>query len=82
MLIHREIIENHHDKMLSLLENYCRNQRKEQAERFAKLLLLLPAMRLISPRFMDKLFFKKNLTSISAKNICIDLFNTIDSSYI
>lgn len=63
------MVETLRDKVLVSLEDYCRQQRPAQTQRFAKLLLRMPALRSVSLHCADSENF-----IISAPGVQVSLF--------
>lgn len=63
------LIENLQEKAQAALEEYLRQHHPNQASRFGKLLLRLPALRLIRPAVIECLFFSRMIGNYSIENL-------------
>ena len=64
-----QLIENLQEKAQAALEEYLRQQHPSQASRFGKLLLRLPALRLIRPGLIENLFFSRMIGNYSVESL-------------
>eukprot|EP00794_Sanderia_malayensis_P010277 gene10277-11333_t len=78
------LIENLQEKAQAALEEYLRQHHPNQGSRFGKLLLRLPALRLIRPPAIECLFFARMIGNYSVENLLSGMLlsgNTFNSSY-
>lgn len=78
------MIENLQEKAQAALEEYLRQQHPSQASRFGKLLLRLPALRLIRPGVIEGLFFSRMIGNYSVENLLSGMLmsgNSFNSAY-
>ncbi|XP_070568523.1 nuclear receptor subfamily 2 group E member 1-like [Ptychodera flava] len=67
-------VETLQDQAQVMLGDYLRNQHPRQPVRFGKLLLMLPAIRGISARTLELLFFRDTIGSIQIERLLCDMF--------
>jgi len=79
-----QLIENLQEKAQAALEEYLRQQHPSQASRFGKLLLRLPALRLIRPGLIESLFFSRMIGSYSVESLLSGMLmsgNSFNTAY-
>ena len=79
-----QLIENLQEKAQAALEEYLRQQHPSQSSRFGKLLLRLPALRLIRPAVIEGLFFSRMIGNYSIENLLSGMLmsgNTFNTNY-
>ncbi|XP_077977203.1 nuclear receptor subfamily 2 group E member 1-like [Glandiceps talaboti] len=69
-------VETLQDQAQVMLGDYLRTQYPRQAVRFGKLLLMLPAIRCISARTLETLFFRDTIGSIPIERLLCDMFQS------
>ena len=62
------------DQAQITLSKYIATAYPAQPQRFGKLLLLLPALRAVSPRTVEEVFFKKTIGAIPLEKIICDMY--------
>ena len=62
------------DQAQITLNKYIATAYPAQPQRFGKLLLLLPALRAVSPRTVEEVFFKKTIGAIPLEKIICDMY--------
>ena len=63
------------DQAQVLLGEYVRHQYPRQPTRFGKLLLVMPALRVISGAVIAKLFFKETVGNIPVERLICDIYH-------
>lgn len=84
MISNPQLIENLQEKAQAALEEYLRQQYPSQASRFGKLLLRLPALRLIRPGVIEGLFFSRMIGNYSVENLLSGMLmsgNSFNTAY-
>ena len=79
-----QLIENLQEKAQAALEEYLRQQHPSQASRFGKLLLRLPALRLIRPGLIESLFFSRMIGNYSVESLLSGMLmsgNSFNTAY-
>ncbi|XP_065059460.1 nuclear receptor subfamily 2 group F member 1-B-like isoform X2 [Rhopilema esculentum] len=79
-----QLIENLQEKAQAALEEYLRQQHPSQSSRFGKLLLRLPALRLIRPGAIEGIFFSRMIGNYSVENLLSGMLmsgNTFNTNY-
>lgn len=69
-----EQVESTQDQAQLMLGEYVRAQCPAQLARFGRLLLLLPALRRISAKELEELFFKKTIGTVPIERLLSDMF--------
>ena len=69
-----EQVESTQDQAQLMLGEYVRAQCPTQLARFGRLLLLLPALRRISAKEIEDLFFKKTIGTVPIERLLSDMF--------
>jgi len=69
-------VESLRDKVYSTLEDYTRTTYPNEAGRFAKLLLRLPALRSIGLKCLEHLFFYRLISDTPIDNYLMDMLGT------
>ncbi|KAJ7363467.1 hypothetical protein OS493_009622 [Desmophyllum pertusum] len=69
-----EQVESTQDQAQLMLGEYVRSQCPTQLARFGRLLLLLPALRRISAKEIEELFFKKTIGTVPIERLLSDMF--------
>ncbi|KAL5011949.1 hypothetical protein ScPMuIL_010500 [Solemya velum] len=69
-------IEALQDQSQLMLNDYTASQYSTSKTRFGKLLLLLPAMRAVSPRCIEEIFFRRTIGSIPIERLLCDMFKS------
>ncbi|XP_013403453.1 nuclear receptor subfamily 2 group E member 1 [Lingula anatina] len=67
-------IERLQDQAQVLLGEYCRQRHPLMPTRFGKLLLILPCLRVVSGRLVEKLFFQETIGSIPIERLVADIY--------
>lgn len=68
-----EQVESTQDQAQLMLGEYVRAQCPTQLARFGRLLLLLPALRRISTKEIEELFFKKTIGAVPIERLLSDM---------
>ena len=71
-----QTVEILQDQAQVLLGEYTRQQHSRQPTRFGKLLLILPALRVISGATLAMLFFKETVGNIPVERLICDIYQT------
>ena len=69
-------VECYQDQAQIMLGDYIRRQYHGQQVRFGKLLLMLPSMRMISPKTIEELFFRQTIGCVSIESLLCDMFKS------
>ncbi|XP_065065012.1 photoreceptor-specific nuclear receptor-like isoform X2 [Rhopilema esculentum] len=69
-------VESCQDQAQVMLGDHIRHNFREQKQRFGKLILLLPALRGISPKTLEDVFFRQTIGPVSIETLLADLFKS------
>lgn len=69
-------IESCQDQAQVMLGDHIRHNFRDQKQRFGKLILLLPAMRGISTKTLEDVFFRQTIGPVSIETLLADLFKS------
>ncbi|XP_013412830.1 nuclear receptor subfamily 2 group E member 1 isoform X2 [Lingula anatina] len=69
-------VEALQDQAQLMLQDYCLTQQPGSKVRFGKVLLLMPAVRTVSPRTIEDLFFRRTIGSIPIERLLCDMFKS------
>lgn len=75
-LVNRKEVDACRDKIYGLLDEHCRTHHALDDGRFAQLLLRLPALRSISLKALDHLFFFRLLSEKALETFLADMLDT------
>ncbi|ELT91492.1 hypothetical protein CAPTEDRAFT_53417, partial [Capitella teleta] len=69
-------VESLQDQAQLMLRDYIFQQYPSNKFRFGKLILLLPALKTISPRTLERLFFGKTIGNVPVERLLCDMFKS------
>ena len=69
-------VETLQDQAQLMLNEYILTQYPSNKTRFGKVLLLLPALRTVSPRTIEDTFFRRTIGSIPIERLLCDMFKS------
>mgnify|MGYP000620951192 CR=1 FL=1 len=69
-------VEALQDQAQVMLGEYCYSNHPSSRVRFGKLLLLLPALRAVSARSIEEVFFRQTIGNIPIERLLCDMFKS------
>ena len=69
-------VESCQDQAQVMLGDHTRHNFRDQKQRFGKLILLLPALRGISTKTLEDVFFRQTIGPVSIETLLADLFKS------
>ena len=69
-------VEALQDQAQVMLSDYIRHSYPGRSVRFGRLLLILPALRRVSSKLIERLFFKETIGNIPIERLLSDMFQS------